>query len=290
MIPVLWLVGLLGCVIDRTGQSATEAYKRDLAKTSARVDTLNGVADKADARLTQLEELTRARGQDEILKTETMDQLRMEVANLRGELEVLNHTVGEGAKTKQTEAEDLQFRVAWLEARAEALEKSLGLKTPPPPNATGAVAQTPGTPPGTPPGDGPIPGPALPPVETGPADPAGLLKLAEEHLAGGREEAAEAVLQRFLKEFPNDAKVDEAKYRLAEAKFNAKDYPAAVLGFQKVIDEHKDSPWASWAMLRQGECFEAQGQAKNAKLFYEDVLRLYPKSKAAKEAKQKLGK
>jgi TolA-binding protein len=63
-----------------------------------------------------------------------------------------------------------------------------------------------------------------------------------------------------------------------------------VLRFQEVIDKHKSSPWAAYAMLRQGECFEAQGQKDNARLFYEDVVRLYPKSKAAKEAKAKLGK
>ena len=42
------------------------------------------------------------------------------------------------------------------------------------------------------------------------------------------------------------------------------------------------------AMLRQGECFEAQDQPENARLFYEDVVRLWPKSKAAKEARKKM--
>jgi TolA-binding protein len=43
-------------------------------------------------------------------------------------------------------------------------------------------------------------------------------------------------------------------------------------------------------MLRQGECFDAQGQKENARLFYEDVVRLYPKTKAADDAKKKLKK
>ena len=43
-------------------------------------------------------------------------------------------------------------------------------------------------------------------------------------------------------------------------------------------------------MLRQGECFDAVSQPANAKLFYEDVIKLYPKTKAAKEAKKKLSK
>jgi hypothetical protein len=35
-----------------------------------------------------------------------------------------------------------------------------------------------------------------------------------------------------------------------------------VLRFQDVIDAHKTSVWASWAMLRQGECFEVQGRRR----------------------------
>ena len=38
-------------------------------------------------------------------------------------------------------------------------------------------------------------------------------------------------------------------------------------------------------MLRQGECFEGLGQRDNASLFYDDVIRLFPRSKAAREAK-----
>ena len=55
-----------------------------------------------------------------------------------------------------------------------------------------------------------------------------------------------------------------------------------------VVDTFGDTDWASLAMLRQGECFAAKGQKENAKLFYEEVLRLYPKSEAATEARELL--
>jgi len=297
---------LSGCVLDRTGQSSTANFQRQIQEHAAKLETINSALDKADARIGQLEELTRARGQDEIQKMETIDQLRDEVGRLRGDLEVLNHDWESGKSAREASANDEQYRLAWLESRADALEKSLGLKTPPPPTGLGAngaggagttaaVDQATANAGGqqgavgtTPVGTGTTP--AANPVDTQELDPDAMLALAADHLAGGREEAAEAVLTRFLKEYPDNARVDEAKYRLAEARFNAKNYPAAVIAFQRVIDEHKDSPWAAWAMLRQGECFEKQGQKENARLFYEDTLRLYPKSKAAKEAKTKLGK
>ena len=138
-------------------------------------------------------------------------------------------------------------------------------------------------------------GPAVAEVEgsSGPersVEPDDLIKRAEDHLAAGREKPAEAVLERFLELYPEHPKVPRVLYRRAEAAFNAADYSAAVLRFQEVIDGHKDSQWASWAMLRQGECFDAQDQPENARLFYEDVVRIWPGSEAAREAKQKLKK
>jgi tol-pal system protein YbgF len=281
------LLLLLSCVLDRTGQSASEAMRREVALHGARLSNVEAELQEAERRVAQLEELQRDRGQDEIQKMETVDELRSEVARLRGDVETLMHdSTNSGASTTKL-LEDAEFRVTWLEARAAQLEKSLGIKPPPPPerpegsgSGSGEVASGSGS------GSG---APADVAADAGVTNPDEMMKLAEAHLAAGREKAAEAVLQRFIRDNPQSARLAEAKYRYAEAAFNAKDYKAAVLRFQDVIDGHKSSVWASWAMLRQGESFEVQGQAANAKLFYEDVIRMWPKSSAAKEAKQKLG-
>lgn len=292
----LALALLPACVLDRSGQSASEQYRRELALQGSRVGNLEGQFDKVDARVAQLEELSRARGQEEIQRMETLDEVRGEVGRIRGDLEVLRHEYQQTSTDSYSRGEDSTFRLTWLEMRAEAVEKSLGVKPPPPPtreatSGTPAAAGTAGA-------AGTATTPATPAKATDPAsdtgqnvtDPDAMLKLAEEHLAEGREKAAIAVLDRFIKQFPDNKRVPEAHYRRAEAEFNAKNYPAAVLRFQEVIDKYRSSPWSSWAMLRQGECFEAQGQKDNARLFYEDVVRLWPKSKAAKEAKTHLGK
>ena len=59
---------------------------------------------------------------------------------------------------------------------------------------------------------------------------------------------------------------------LAEASFNQEKYKEALLRFQKVLERAPDSEWGSWAMLRQGECFENMDQPQNAKIFYVDVV------------------
>ena len=290
-----------GCVLDRTGQSATEALRREMAMQSARVANVEATFTSIDQRVSQLEELTRARGQEEIMRMETLDQLRGEVARIRGDVEVLSHEADELTLDGYSRDEDANFRIVWLEQRAMQLEKALGLEPPAAPSREEAAETLNGTPPDPElaEGDGETDtagegdaGTAADAADdgSGVTDPDALIKLAEEHLAGGREKAAIAVLTRFLELNPGHTREAEAQYRRAEAWFNAKEYNQAVLRFQEVIDAHKDSPWASWAMLRQGECFDAQGKSDNAKLFYEDVVRLWPKSKAAKEARTRLGK
>ena len=295
-LPVAALVLLAlnsGCVLDRTGQSATSGFQRELAVHNARIQNVEAGFDSVDARVAQLEELTRTRGQEEILRMETLDQLRQEVARVRGDLEVLQHESDQLSLDAYARAEDATYRLVWLESRAEQLEKAMGVKPPPPPSPSElAVIETSAEEGGNATDSGADSGDAgtAGVDETGGdiTDPDALMTLAEEHLAAGRDKAAIAVLNRFLEQNPEHKRVAEALYRRAEAYFNAESYQSAVLRFQEVIDRHKDSPWAPWAMLRQGECFESQGQPDNAQLFYEDVVRMWPKSKAAKEAQGKI--
>lgn len=286
MIAVLLAPLLTGCVLDRTGQSITEAYRRDMILHATRLNNLENQFDNIEARTSQLEELTRTRGQEEIMAMESLEELRGEISRLRGDVEVLGHDYGVTSEAFTALSEDAAFRLAWLEDRAVQLEDNLGLNPPPPPEI-----EPPTSNPGTASADsGADTATAEAPSDSVPDDagPDALIELAEQHLAAGREKPAEAVLNRFLERNPDHERVPEALYRRAEAAFNAEDYSGAVLRFQEVIDNHRDSPWAAWAMLRQGECFEAQDQPENARLFYEDVERLWPKSKAAKEARKKL--
>ena len=285
-----------GCVLDRTGQSATAGLQRELAVHSARIKNVEAGFDSLDARVAQLEELTRDRGQEEILRMETLDQLRQEVARLRGDLEVLQHESDQLTLDGFARDEDATFRLTWLETRATQLEAAMGLEPPAPPTAeelAEAAAEEEGDGEGdtgtdTADPEGADAAEPPPDVAEGSQDPDEMIALAEGHLAAGRDKAAIAVLNRFLELHPDHKRAAEATYRRAEAHFNAESYQSAVLRFQEVIDGFKDSPWAPWAMLRQGECFDAQGQGDSARLFYEDVVRLWPKSKAAKEAKAKL--
>ncbi len=279
------------CVMDRTGQSATEQYRREMALHGQRLTTLEGQVDRAEQRVAQLEEINRARGQQELQRMESIDEVRAAVGKIQGDIDTLRHETTLSTKDSATRTEDATFRLTWLELRAEALEKNLGIKPPPAPTKEGVTSGPPaggGTAVAT--TNGGTPAPEETQVAVKETNPDDMMALIEKQLADGKDKAAIAVAERFITLHPDHKRVPEAMYRRAEGELNAKNYSQAVLRFQEVIDKHKSSPWAAYAMLRQGECFEAQGQKDNARLFYEDVVRLYPKSKAAKEAKAKLGK
>lgn len=275
---------LSGCVLDRTGQSASEVFRRDLILQATRMNNLENQFDLVEARVSQLEELNRARGQDEILRMESLEEIRSEVARLRGEIEVMTHKYGGSLTDLGALQEDATFRLAWLEDRAAQLEENLGLAPPPPPE------------PAEP--DGEESGEDSSLSDSGEGDEGAgsteqqsaedLISRAQSHLDEDREQLAEAVLERFLSLYPDHPELPQALYMRARTSFKAADYSAAVLRFQEVIDGHKTSDWASWSMLGQGECFDAQDQPENARLFYEDVIRIWPGSDAAREARKKL--
>jgi len=216
-----------------------------------------------------------------------MEQLQFQITQLNS-----------GVTSQQ---EDAQFRLDWLEQRALQLESSLGMTAPAPGEQISESKPNQGASNVEPEqqiqtdseqsSERPTEVQQVQTVEDPEPTPVtaqDLLTLAKGHLVAGREEAAEAVLNRMLKEFPRSEYEPEVRYRLAEAAFNNKQYPESARRFQDVLNRHPSSPFASWSLLRQGECFEAMGQSENAAIFYNDVIAEYPKSKAAKEAKQKL--
>jgi tol-pal system protein YbgF len=311
-----WFILLsFACVLDRTGQSASNQMVREMRDNGVRIYNVEQQFVQVEARVNQLEDLIRTRGQEKISQIETLEQVREQMGRLRGEVEVLSHAAGQGAKDMSATVDDARFRVLWLEVRADQLERSLGLSTPDPPAIVVPVVDEPSEGGSTwsaadgveaPLGTGgaavaavavaPVAVPQAPaasvpdPVTTPTLDPLALLEKAKAQLKEGNHVGAETLLGRFLEAHPNHSRADEATYRRAEAAKVAEDYENAVLRYQEVIDQFNGSAFAPWAMFRQGECFKAQGQEANAKVFYGEVIRIYPKSRAARSARKQLGK
>ena len=308
----MWLLFgalFLACPKNRLGQSGSTSVPN-----RAEFDALLLKTAEVERRIDQIEDVTRARGQQEIMELENLEQFRMEISNMRAELEEMSFAYRQTESSVKAQNKDSQYRLLWLEQRADALEQSLGMTTQPPvisaatkttsqsapstSSKSAEQAESPEPPASTAkpqvdqaqatvsPPDVAKEKPVAQPPEN--ASPERLLELAEEHLRNGNEQLSEAVSNRFIKENPTHNRVIDAYYMLAEASFNQEKYKEALLRFQKVLERASDSEWGSWAMLRQGECFENLKQPENAKIFYEDVIQKYPGSKAANEATKRI--
>lgn len=281
---------LPGCFLLRN-QAASAEYSRQVMVASSRVAILEAQLAEAQERVGQLEEAMRAQGATVVDKLENMDQVNAEVGRLRGEIEVIGFELQSLKDALEGGGMDRERRMLHAESRLDQVESFLGIDPPPPPSDA-ELGLEPGE--GTTDGATGEEGDETPETvnvgedEPTPDDAQGKLDLAIEHMEAGRHKVARALLEKALEEHPEDPLRPELRYRLAESWFNQGSWDRALTAFQTVVDTYGDTEWASMAMLRQGESFAAKGQKDNAKLFYEEVLRLYPKSEAAGEAKKLL--
>lgn len=272
-------------------QAATAEYTKQVSTANLRASQLEVQLAASAARIDQLEEFVRVQGQTAATRMENIDQVNLEVSRLRGQIEVIQFELS--ALKEELTAYQIQQERRQLhdENRLQQIEKFLGVKPPPPPTDAEMGLTTTSTPGDEPPVDGPLFDPTAEPApDDTPPTARGKLDLASEHMAAGRQGVARAVLTKAAAEHPDSEEIAEIRYRLAETHLNEKNHGKAALAFKAVIDDYPTSPWASWSMLRQGECFEGLGQNDNARLFFDGVIQRYPKSDAAKEAKKKLGR
>jgi TolA-binding protein len=279
--------------------SATAEYARQVSTAQVRLAQLEALLVESELRIEQLEEVIREQGKASADRLENLDEVNAEVVRLRGAIEVLQFEVAEVKRAVSDQQIASERRQLHAEMRLAQIEKLLSLKPPPPPtNADLGLSGTtppkpgPGAPapaPGSPSPGNPAPGaPAEPPPDM-PNTPAGKLEQAASQMAAGRQTVARAILKAAIEAHPNAAEMDEIRYRYAETFFNDSDWRGAISEFNKVINNHPNSPWKCWAFFRQGEAFERMGQLEGAKAFYKGATEGTCKSSdAGKEAKKKL--
>jgi TolA-binding protein len=281
--------------------SATAEYARQVSTAQVRLAQLEALLVESELRIEQLEEVIREQGKASADRLENLDEVNAEVVRLRGAIEVLQFEAAEVKRAVSDQQIASERRQLHAEMRLAQIEKFLSLKPPPPPTNQDLGLSSSGTPSPKPPGPGsPAPGSPGSPGTPGtsgsneappdmPDTPAGKLEQAASQMSAGRQAVARAILKAAIEAHPNAAEMDEIRYRYAETFFNEGDWRAAISEFNKVINNHPNSPWKCWAFFRQGEAFERMGQLEGAKAFYKGATEGTCKSSdAAKEAKKKL--
>jgi TolA-binding protein len=122
-----------------------------------------------------------------------------------------------------------------------------------------------------------------------PADRDGLFSVAIQQYKAGAFPVSRELFLEYLRRYPSDAQAGEAEFYIGDCQLQAGQFKQAALAFQKVTDQYGKSPVVCDARLKLGDCFSGLKMREEAKLAYEDTLRLCGgKVAVAKQAKQKL--
>jgi tol-pal system protein YbgF len=184
--------------------------------------------------------------------------LEAEIQRLEGRLEVAEHRADAAVE----------------EARAARAEASSGASTP-----EGAAKNA-----------DPDPSADAGPASAADAAEVESYRLAYEAWRTGKSEACVDRFRNFLQTYPASAHADDAAYWLADCYFKQGDYKTAVLRFDDVVSRYPTGNKAADALYRQGEALLrlGPGYGKAAGKAFERVLKEYPDSGRATEARRQL--
>lgn len=121
-----------------------------------------------------------------------------------------------------------------------------------------------------------------------PDDPKAFLALANEKARAGEGEVARGLYTEFMKKWPRDAAVGEAHFSLGQLYYDDKKCREALYEFGKVIQDFPKTHSAAPAYLRSADCFKQLKMNDEARLALEELIKSYPSSDSARQAKTKL--
>jgi len=248
-----------------------------------------------EARIAKLEEQIRNIGVVEVLQQ--MEELKQEIARLRGQLEVLSNENQQIQKRQRDFYLDLDSRLKRLEG-ATSGGGTTGGGAPP-------AGGTPATPPDAGTGGAKPSGAAASPPSVGPlapteAAPARTASRDDQAREVKAYDAASSLFRRndftsavdafraFLKDYPQSQLAPNAAYWIGISYANMKDYRHALAAQEELLAKHPQSPKAPDALLAIASIQAEQGDVGSARNTLEDLVARYPASEAAGKARTRL--
>ena len=256
-----------------------EARKR-IEATNQR---LTQVQRQLEDRIAALETQLKSQGLVELFSQ--VEQLKSDLARLRGQIEVLTYEQDQQQKRQRDLYVDLDSRLRKLEggpgAGGPAAEAG-------PAGASGAVA-----------GAGSV-GPAgAAPVNSGSSNlPAGpppsvaeqrAYDAALDQFKAGRYAPAIASFGAFVKTYPKSSLAPSAQYWIGNAQFAQRDFRAAMASQRQLIAMYPDSPKVPDALLNVATSQFELGDAQASRRTLDELIARYPQTDAAAKARARLG-
>lgn len=214
-----------------------------------------------------------------------VEQLKGDVARLRGQIEVLNH------ESEQTQKRQRDLYID-LDSRLRRLEGGPGANVPP---AAGAPAPNPAAA-----GASPAPSVAIsagtlaPPAPgSAPAADAATIEqraydVALDQFKAGSYPAAIASFNAFVKNYAKSPLAPSAYYWIGNSQFALKDYRAAVATQRQLVVAFPGNPKVPDALLNIATSQFELNDAASSRRTLEELIAKYPQSEAAGKARQRL--
>jgi tol-pal system protein YbgF len=278
----VWLVPLSA----RAALWDDEEARRRIEQTNLRVAQ---VQKQLEDRIAALELQLKNQGLVELFGQ--VEQLKSDVARLRGQIEVLNHEQDQLQKRQR----DLYID---LDSRLRRLEGGPGANVPPAasgapaPGPVAAAPPAPGPAVTAPPAPGATPGSAAPSAATGVADAAAIEQraydVALDQFKAGNYPAAIASFNAFVKNYGKSPLAPSAHYWIGNSQFALKDYRAAIATQRQLVAAFPGNPKVPDALLNIATSQFELGDGAASRRTLEELIAKHPQSDAAVKARQRL--
>jgi tol-pal system protein YbgF len=233
-----------------------------------RVDALRVRVDQLEQQLSQRLERLEAKDAALIDMFRDVEQIKADIARLRGQYEVLAYELEQAQKRQRDLYLDLDSRLRKIEGGPGPA--AANVEAAPAPAiaggaATGSVAR---------PGDA--------------ASEQRAYDSALEQFKSGSYPAAIVSFQTFVKTYPKSPLAASALYWVGNAQYAQRDFRAAIATQRQLLAAYPDSQKVPDALLNVASCQVELGDAVGSRRTLEEIVAKYPTSEAAGKAKQRL--
>jgi tol-pal system protein YbgF len=229
---------------------------------------LTQVQKQLDDRLAALETQLKAQGLVDLLNS--VDQMKGDIAKVRGQLEVITYELEQQSKRSRDLYVDIDTRLRKLETAAVAPSAPSSGATPG--GATGSLGPAGGT----------------PPTAADVTAEQRAYDAALDQFKAGNYQGATGGFAQFVKVYPKSPLAPSAQYWLGNSQFALRDYRSAIASQRALLAMYPDSQKVPDAMLNIASSQFEMGDGAASRRTLEELIAKHPQSEAATKARQRL--
>ena len=261
-----------------------DTARKQIAEQTKRIDALSEQLTRVENSLKNLSSAPNPA----LALSQQLEQMRQEMNQLRGQLEVLGNDIQGASKRQRDMYLDLDTRMKRLE-QAGAAPAAPAASSPQPPTAGAKPPPSPSPATGTkPPSSSPTLAPPAAAQAGGGDAEARAYDAAQGQRRIGNYPAAIAGFQNFVAQYPKSPLAHRAMYWIGDSQYNLRDFNNAIASQNKLIAAWPESASVPDALLNIASCQLELGDNAAARKTLDGLVARYPASDAAEKARRRL--